>query len=164
MDKTVRFTLNGKEVAVETSPERMLLWVLRTDLGLTGAKYGCGEGYCGACTVLVDGNPERSCQFPLANVEGRRVLTIEGLSRDSRLHPLQQAFADLGALQCGYCTPGMILGAYALLLRKPDPTEAEIADALEINICRCGTYSRIVAAVRQASQALKMKVVDHGAH
>ena len=163
MDKTIRFTLNGEDVAVTTSPERMLLWVLRTDLGLTGAKYNCGEGFCGACTVLVDGRPERSCQFPVAKVEGRRVLTIEGLSRGDKLHPLQQAFAEHGALQCGFCTPGMILAAYALLLRKPDPTEAEIADALEINICRCGTYNRIVAAVRQASQALKMKVVDHGA-
>ena len=161
MDKTIRFKLNGKEVAVETSPERMLLWVLRTDLEHTGTKYGCGEGYCGFCTVLVDGKPERSCQFPLAKVEGKSVLTIEGLSAGSRLHPLQQAFVDNGALQCGYCTPGMIMEAYALLLRKPDPTEAEIADALEGNICRCGTHKRVIAAVRQASGALKMKVVDH---
>jgi aerobic-type carbon monoxide dehydrogenase small subunit (CoxS/CutS family) len=163
MDKTVRFKLNGKEVAVETSPERMLLWVLRTDLAHTGTKYGCGEGYCGACTVLVDGKPTLSCQFPLEKVEGRSVLTIEGLSRGDRLHPVQQAFADHGALQCGYCTPGMILQAYALLLRKPDPTEAEIADALEVNLCRCGSYIRIITAVRAASQALKMKVVDHEA-
>jgi aerobic-type carbon monoxide dehydrogenase small subunit (CoxS/CutS family) len=163
MDKTVRFKLNGKEVAVETSPERMLLWVLRTDLDHTGAKYGCGEGYCGVCTVLVDGRPERACGFPLAKAEGRSVLTIEGLARGGRLHPLQQAFADHGALQCGYCTPGMILQAYGLLLRKPDPTEAEIADALEGNICRCGSYVRIIAAVRTASQAMKMKVVDHDA-
>jgi aerobic-type carbon monoxide dehydrogenase small subunit (CoxS/CutS family) len=163
MDKTIRFKLNGKEVAVETSPERMLLWVLRTDLERTGTKYGCGEGYCGFCTVLVDGRPERSCQLPLANVEGKSVLTIEGLSKGGRLHPLQQAFADNGALQCGYCTPGMIMEAYALLLRKPDPTEAEIADALEGNICRCGTHKRVIAAVRQASGALKMKAVDHEA-
>ena len=148
MDKTIRFKLNGKEVSVTTSPERMLLWVLRTDLGHTGTKYGCGEGYCGSCTVLVDGQPERSCQLPLAKVEGRSVLTIEGLTKGSRLHPLQQAFVDNGALQCGYCTPGMIIEAYALLLRKPDPTEAEIADALEGNICRCGTHKRVVAAVR----------------
>jgi len=161
MDKTIRFRLNGKEVAVETSPERMLLWVLRTDLELTGTKYGCGEGYCGFCTVLVDGQPERSCSLPLSKVEGKSVLTIEGLSKGGRLHPLQQAFVDNGALQCGYCTPGQIIEAYALLLRKPNPTEAEIADALEGNICRCGTYKRIIAAVRQASQAMKMKVVDH---
>jgi len=163
MDKTIRFKLNGNEVSVTTSPERMLLWVLRTDLEHTGTKYGCGEGYCGTCTVLVDGRPERSCQFPLADAEGKSVLTIEGLSRGGKLHPLQQAFADLGALQCGYCTPGMILAAYALLLRKPDPTEAEIADALGANLCRCGAYNRIIAAVRQASGALKMKVVDREA-
>jgi aerobic-type carbon monoxide dehydrogenase small subunit (CoxS/CutS family) len=155
MDKTIRFKLNGKEVAVETSPERMLLWVLRTDLEHTGAKYGCGEGYCGACTVLVDGKPERSCQFPLAKVEGRSVLTVEGLSKGGRLHPLQQAFVDHGALQCGYCTPGMILEAYALLLRKPDPTEAEIVDALEGILCRCGAYKRIIEAVQAASKAMK---------
>jgi aerobic-type carbon monoxide dehydrogenase small subunit (CoxS/CutS family) len=163
MDKTIRFNLNGKEVAVETSPERMLLWVLRTDLDHTGTKYGCGEGYCGACTVLVDGKPTYSCQFPLAKAEGRSVLTIEGLARGGRLHPLQQAFADEGALQCGYCTPGMILRAYALLLRKPDPAEAEIADALETNLCRCGSYNRIVKAVRAASQKMKMKGAGHEA-
>ena len=163
MDKTIRFELNGKEVAIETSAERMLLWVLRTDLDHTGTKYGCGEGYCGACTVLVDGKPTFSCQFPLAKAEGRSVLTIEGLARGGRLHPLQQAFADEGALQCGYCTPGMILQAYALLLRKPDPTEAEIADALETNLCRCGSYNRIVKAVRAASQKMTMKVTGHEA-
>lgn len=165
MDKTIRFRLNGKEITVTTSPERMLLWVLRTDLELTGTKYGCGEGYCGFCTVLVDGKPERSCSLRLSKVEGRSVLTIEGLSKAGRLHPLQQAFIDNGAFQCGYCTPGQILEAYALLLRKPNPTEAEIADALEGNICRCGAYKRIVAAVRQASGAMKMtmKGVDHDA-
>lgn len=163
MDEKVRFKLNGKEVAVETSPERMLLWVLRADLGHTGPKYGCGEGYCGACTVLVDGKSVLSCQYPLAMAVGKSVLTIEGLSSGDRLHPLQQAFVDHGAFQCGYCTSGMILQAYALLLRKPDPTEAEIADALEGTICRCGSYNRIIAAVREAAQALKMKVADHEA-
>jgi aerobic-type carbon monoxide dehydrogenase small subunit (CoxS/CutS family) len=161
MDNTIRFKLNGKEVAVETSPERMLVWVLRTDLEHTGTKYGCGEGFCGFCTVLVDGKPERSCQLPVSQVEGRSVLTIEGLSKGGKLHPLQQAFVDHGALQCGYCTPGLIMEATALLLRKPNPTEAEISAALEGNLCRCGTYTRVIAAVRQASQALKMKVVDH---
>jgi aerobic-type carbon monoxide dehydrogenase small subunit (CoxS/CutS family) len=155
MDKTIRFKLNGKEVAVETSPERMLLWVLRTDLGHTGPKYGCGEGFCGACTVLVDGKPTRSCQFPLAMAEGKEVLTIEGLAAGEHLHPLQQAFADHGAFQCGYCTPGMILQAYALLSRKPQPTDAEIADALEDNICRCGSHTRIIEAVRTAAKAMK---------
>lgn len=163
MDKTIRFKLNGKEVAVMTSPERMLLWVLRTDLEHTGTKYGCGEGYCGFCTVLVDGQPERSCQLPVSKVEGKGVLTIEGLAQNGRLHPLQQAFIDHGAFQCGFCTPGQILQAYALLLRKPDPTEAEIAEALEGNVCRCGAYKRILAAVRQASGALTMKGMDHEA-
>lgn len=163
MDKTIRFRLNGKEVSVTTAPERMLLWVLRVDLEHTGTKYGCGEGYCGFCTVLVEGQPERACQFPLSKVEGKSVLTVEGLARGGKLHPLQQAFVDHGAFQCGYCTPGLIMQAYALLLRKPDPTEAEIADALEGNICRCGTYTRVIAAVRQASGALKMKVVDREA-
>jgi aerobic-type carbon monoxide dehydrogenase small subunit (CoxS/CutS family) len=155
MDKTIRFKLNGKEVRVETSPERKLLWVLRTDLGHTGPKYGCGEGFCGACTVLVDGRPTFSCQFPLAKVEGKDVLTIEGLVKGGRLHPLQQAFADHGALQCGYCTPGMILQAYALLRRKPQPTDAEIADALEGNLCRCGSHNRIIEAVQTAAKAMK---------
>ena len=151
MEKTVRFKLNGKEVGVETSPERMLLWVLRTDLAHTGTKYGCGEGFCGACTVLVDGKPTLSCQFQLAKAAGKEVLTIEGLAKGGRLHPLQQAFIDHGALQCGYCTPGMLLQAYALLGRKPKPTEAEIAEALELNLCRCGSYNRIIAAVRTAA-------------
>lgn len=163
MAKTVRFTLNGKEVAVETSPERMLLWVLRTDLGHTGAKYGCGEGYCGFCTVLVDGKPVLACQFPLAKAEGRSVLTIEGLAKGGRLHPLQQAFIDHGAMQCGYCTPGMILRSYALLLRDPDPAEEDIADALEGNLCRCNNYGRIIAAVRAAARAMKAQGVGHDA-
>jgi aerobic-type carbon monoxide dehydrogenase small subunit (CoxS/CutS family) len=152
MDKTVRFKLNGKEVSVTTSPERMLLWVLRTDLEHTGTKYGCGEGYCRFCTVLVDGRPELACSFSLAKVEGRSVLTIEGLAKGGRLDALQQAFVDHGAVQCGYCTPGMIMQAYALLLRKPRPTEAEIADALEGNICRCGTHTRVIRAVQDAAQ------------
>jgi aerobic carbon-monoxide dehydrogenase small subunit len=155
MDKTIRFKLNGKEVSVTASPERMLLWVLRTDLEHTGTKYGCGEGYCRFCTVLVDGNPELACSFPLAKAEGRSVLTIEGLAQGGRLHPLQQAFVDHGAVQCGYCTPGMIMQAYALLLRKPSPTGAEIADALEGNICRCGTHTRVLEAVQAAAKAMK---------
>ena len=154
MERTIRFKLNGKEVGVESPQERMLLWVLRTDLEHTGTKYGCGEGFCGACTVLVDGQPMLSCQLPLAKVEGKEVLTIEGLAKGERLHPLQQAFLEHDALQCGYCTPGMILQAYALLLRRPHPSEAEIADALEGNLCRCCSYNRIVAAVRTAANAM----------
>jgi len=155
MEKTVRFKLNGQEVGVESPPERMLLWILRADLGHTGTKYGCGEGFCGACTVLVDGKPVFSCQYPLAKAEGKDVLTIEGLAKGGRLHPLQQAFLEHDALQCGYCTPGMILQAYGLLLRKPHPTEAEIAAALEGNLCRCGSYNRIVAAVQTAAKGMK---------
>jgi aerobic-type carbon monoxide dehydrogenase small subunit (CoxS/CutS family) len=155
MDKTIRFKLNGKEVRVESPPERMLLWVLRTDLGHTGTKYGCGEGFCRACTVLVDGKPELSCQFPLAKVEGKGVMTIEGLAKGGRLHPLQHAFLEHDALQCGYCTPGMILQAYALLLSKPHPSAAEIADALEGNLCRCGSYNRVIEAVQTAAKAMK---------
>jgi aerobic-type carbon monoxide dehydrogenase small subunit (CoxS/CutS family) len=155
MDKTILFKLNGKEVRVESPPERMLLWALRTDLGHTGTKYGCGEGFCGACTVLVDSKAVFSCQYPLSKVVGKSVLTIEGLAGGGRLHPLQQAFVDHGALQCGYCTPGMILRAYGLLLEKPNPTEAEIANALEGNICRCGSYNRVVAAVQTAAKAMK---------
>ena len=155
MDKTILFKLNGKEVRVESPPERMLLWALRTDLGHTGTKYGCGEGFCGVCTVLLDGKAVFSCQYPLSKVEGKSVLTIEGLAGGGRLHPLQQAFVDHGALQCGYCTPGMILRAYGLLLEKPNPTEAEIADALEGNICRCGSYNRVVAAVQTAAKTMK---------
>ena len=151
MVQTVKFVLNGKPVEVSADGERMLLWILRGDLGLTGTKFGCGEGFCGACTVLVDNAPVRSCQYPLAEVEGKTVLTIEGLARDGRLHPLQEAFVKHDALQCGYCTPGMILTAYGLLLENPHPGEAEIRDALEGNICRCGAHVRIVAAVLEAA-------------
>ncbi len=153
MVQTVKFVLNGKPVEVSADGERMLLWILRGDLGLTGTKFGCGEGFCGACTVLIDNAPVRSCQYPLAEVEGKSVLTIEGLARDGRLHPLQEAFVKHDALQCGYCTPGMILTACGLLLENPHPGEAEIRDALEGNICRCGAHVRIVAAVLEAAAA-----------
>jgi len=152
MVQTFHFVLNGKPVEVSADGERMLLWILRSDLGLTGTKFGCGEGFCGACTVLVDNAPLRSCQLPLAEVEGKSVLTIEGLARDGRLHPLQEAFVKHDALQCGYCTPGMILTACGLLLENPHPGEAEIRDALEGNICRCGSHVRIVAAVLEAAE------------
>ncbi|MHB8093361.1 MAG: (2Fe-2S)-binding protein [Candidatus Aminicenantales bacterium] len=153
MVQTVKFVLNGKPVEVSADGERMLLWILRGDLGLIGTKFGCGEGFCGACTVLIDNAPVRSCQYPLAEVEGKSVLTIEGLARDGRLHPLQEAFVKHDALQCGYCTPGMILTACGLLLENPHPGEAEIRDALEGNICRCGAHVRIVAAVLEAAAA-----------
>ena len=144
-------TLNGERRRVESDPEKSLLSVLREDLALTGTKYGCGEGQCGACTVLLDGQPARSCRTRLAAVAGKQVTTIEGLETGGQLHPLQQAFLDAGAMQCGYCTAGMIMSGAALLRRSPDPSETEVRRALEGNVCRCGTYTRIVAAVRAAA-------------
>jgi aerobic-type carbon monoxide dehydrogenase small subunit (CoxS/CutS family) len=149
---SIRFRLNGRPVAVETDDARMLLWVLRTDLDLTGTKYGCGEGVCGACTVAVDGKAVHSCQTPLARVQGKSVTTIEGLERDGRLHPLQQAFIDHGGLQCGYCTSGMIMNAYALLQSKPRPSRDAIVEEMEGNLCRCGAHQRILAAIEEASK------------
>ena len=151
MIQTVRFTLNGKSISLSAEGERMLLWVLRTDLGLTGTKFGCGEGFCGACTVLIDGEPVRSCQYPLKNVGGKKVLTIEGLAAGERLHPLQEAFIKNDAIQCGYCTPGIVLAAYSLLLKNPKAGESDIRDALEGNLCRCGAHNRIVKAVLDAA-------------
>jgi len=155
MSRTIRFTLNGKPVSVSVEPERMLLWVLRTDLGLTGTKFGCGEGYCGACTVVLDNQPVRSCQTPLKTVEGKTVLTIEGLEKDGRLHPLQESFMKHDALQCGYCTPGMVLTAWSLLRSNPKPGRQDILDALENNLCRCGAHNRIVQAVEDAAAAIR---------
>jgi aerobic-type carbon monoxide dehydrogenase small subunit (CoxS/CutS family) len=147
--------INGKAVRVEADRERSLLDVLRDDLGLTGAKYGCGEGRCGACTVLIDGAPTRSCVTKLGAVAAREITTIEGLERDGKLHPLQQAFLDAGAMQCGYCTCGMIMAGVALLRQKPQPTREEIVEFMDGNICRCGTHPRIIAAIRTAAQAVK---------
>jgi aerobic-type carbon monoxide dehydrogenase small subunit (CoxS/CutS family) len=147
--------VNGTVRRVEADPERSLLSVLRDDLDVTGSKYGCGEGRCGACTVLIDGKATRSCLTSFGDCEGKQVTTIEGLERNGRLHPLQQAFLDVGALQCGYCTAGMIMSGVALLNRNPEPTTPEIVRAMEGNICRCGTYARIVLALRQAGTALK---------
>ena len=152
MSTTFRFTVNGKARSVQTEPERPLLEVLREDLGLTGAKYGCGEGQCRACTVLLDGKPVTSCLTPVRAAAGKKVVTIEGLAGGGRLHPVQQAFVEEGAMQCGYCVPGMILTAAALLQRNPHPTEAQIIEALNGNLCRCCGYPRIVAAVRRAAE------------
>ena len=152
----VTIGVNGVRRTVETDPPRSLLGVLREDLELTGTKYGCGEGQCGACTVLLDGQPVRSCRTKLSVAAGKAVTTIEGLEKDGRLHPLQQAFLDAGAMQCGYCTAGMILSGVALLARNADPGPAEVARALEGNVCRCGTYARIVAAVRAAGGGAKV--------
>jgi aerobic-type carbon monoxide dehydrogenase small subunit (CoxS/CutS family) len=146
--------VNGEPRRVDVDPRRSLLSVLRDDLDLTGAKYGCGEGQCGACTVLVDGQAVRSCTARVGALEGKKITTIEGLAGEGgRLHPLQQAFLDCGAMQCGYCTPGMIVAGAALLAETPDPSEAEVVKAMQGNVCRCGTYTRIIAAVRKAAGA-----------
>jgi aerobic-type carbon monoxide dehydrogenase small subunit (CoxS/CutS family) len=155
MPETFELRVNGAKRSVETEPERPLLGVLREDLDLTAAKYGCGEGQCGACTVLVDGRPMRSCVLQIKAAAGKEITTLEGLEKDGRLHPVQQAFLDLGALQCGYCTPGMILSGVALLAANPDPTEPDVVRAMEGNICRCCAYPRIAAAVRRAAAAAK---------
>jgi len=147
--------INGVSRRVDVDPERSLLSVLRDELDLTGSKYGCGEGQCGACTVLVDDRPTRSCLTKVASVAGHPVITIEGLERSGQLHPVQKAFAEADAMQCGYCTPGMIMESVALLRRRADPTAPEIAHALEGHICRCGTYDRIVRAVRRAAETTK---------
>jgi aerobic-type carbon monoxide dehydrogenase small subunit (CoxS/CutS family) len=149
--ETIRFTLNGKPVTLDTEPERSLLWVLRTDLELTGTKYGCGEGMCGSCTVIVNGRAARACQTTLGAVRGQSVTTIEGLARDGEPHPLQRAFAEYGALQCGYCTPGMIMSAYGLLMEHHRPTRAEIIRGMEANLCRCGVHQRIIRAIEAAA-------------
>lgn len=150
MERTVSFRLNGKATSVTADDERMLLWVLRSDLGLTGTKFGCGEGMCGACTVVVDGKPVRSCVTPLKDVAGKRVLTIEGLAGE-RLSAIQEAFLELHAFQCGYCTPGMIMTAHALLEKTKRPTRAQIIAAMDDNLCRCGAHGRILEAIEQAS-------------
>jgi aerobic-type carbon monoxide dehydrogenase small subunit (CoxS/CutS family) len=151
MKETISFRLNGRTVRLEVDGDRALLWVLRTDLGLTGTKYGCGESTCGACTVVVGGEAVRSCQLPVKAVRGKDVTTIEGLERNGKLHPLQEAFADAGGLQCGFCTPGMIMNAYAFLLKTPKPTRAQILAGMEDNLCRCAAHTRIVAAIERVS-------------
>ena len=147
--------INGAKHRLEADPERSLLSVLRDDLDLTGCKYGCGEGRCGACTVLIDGKPTRSCVTPLGDCDGKQVTTIEGLERDGNLHPLQLAFMECGAMQCGYCTPGMIMAGVALLARNKSPSPQDVVRVMDGNICRCGTYGRIILAVQKAGQAMK---------
>lgn len=144
-------TINGQRRTVTTEADRPLLMVLRNDLGLTGSKYGCGEGECGACSVLIDGQLERACTVAIGDVKGRTVTTIEGLATGGRLHPVQRAFIDAEAMQCGFCTAGMILAAAALLARDSSPSDQDIVDHMDGNICRCGTYSRILTAVRAAA-------------
>ena len=147
--------VNGSRRRVEADAERTLLSVLRDDLELTGCKYGCGEGRCGACTVLLDGKPVRSCTTRVGAAEGKPIRTIEGLAAGDKLHPLQQAFLDQGAMQCGYCTTGMIMSALGLLTDDPNASREDIVRSMNGNICRCGTYVRILAAVEQAARAMK---------
>jgi len=151
MDQTITLHINGRDHTVTTDPDRPLLDVLREDLGLTGAKYGCGERQCGACTVLANGRPIFSCATRVGTVRGRKLETIEGLADGETLHPLQQAFIDEGVAQCGYCTPGMIMTAVSLLRRQQKPTEEAIRREMQRNMCRCGTYTRIVRAVQRAA-------------
>jgi aerobic-type carbon monoxide dehydrogenase small subunit (CoxS/CutS family) len=151
MKDSISFRLNGKPIQLDVDGDRTLLWVLRTDLGLTGTKFGCGESFCGACTVVVGKEAVRSCQTPVKAVRGKDVTTIEGLERNGKLHPLQEAFADTGGLQCGFCTPGMIMNAYALLLKTPKPTRAQIRSGMEDNLCRCAAHHRIVQAIERVS-------------
>ena len=147
--------VNGARRSLDADADRTLLSVLRDDLDLTGCKYGCGEGRCGSCTVLIDGKATRSCNTPVAKAQDRKIQTIEGLAQGDKLHPLQQAFLDAGALQCGYCTPGMILSALALLDKTPDPSRDDVLTGLSGNVCRCGVYSRIVTAVLKAAKQMK---------
>ena len=152
---TVKLTVNGKQSHVAASPDQPLLWVLREDLQLTGTKYGCGEGQCGACTVLLDGKAVRSCVTPLSAAAAKKVTTIEGLAGNGSLHPVQQAFLREEALQCGYCTSGMVLSAVALLSTNQNPNDTQIMQAMNGNVCRCGTYPRILAAVRGAAHNVR---------
>jgi aerobic-type carbon monoxide dehydrogenase small subunit (CoxS/CutS family) len=147
--------VNGQSFSVEAEADASLLSVLREQLDLIGAKYGCGEGQCGACTVLVDGRTHRSCTTPISTVVGKQITTIEGLAQGDHLHPVQRAFLDEGAMQCAYCTSGMIMSAVFLLNNKPNPTDADILQFMQGNICRCGTYPRIMAAIRRASAATR---------
>jgi aerobic-type carbon monoxide dehydrogenase small subunit (CoxS/CutS family) len=151
----IRFTLNDKPVKMSVNDGRMLLWVLRTELGLTGAKFGCGEGFCGGCTVIIDNEPVRSCQYPMKKVQGKTVLTIEGLAKNGKLHHIQQAFVDHDALQCGFCTPGIILTAYSLLLKNPKPSQRDVIQALDDNLCRCGAHTRMLQAVNSAAERMR---------
>ncbi len=152
---TIQIRLNGQPVTLSGDEERPLLWILRTDLALTGAKYGCGEGLCGACTVLVNGEAVLSCQTAAKDVAGAEVVTIEGLAQNGNLHPIQQAFIDHDALQCGFCTPGMILKTHSFLSENPQPTQDEIIAAMDDNLCRCGSHVRIVQAIQTAAKRMQ---------
>ena len=155
MSETIKFKLNGQEKSLTIERERSLLWVLRTDYDLTGTKYGCGMGHCGACTVLVNNRPVRACMVTIDYVDGRDVVTIEGLNKNGELNAVQKAFIQNEALQCGFCTPGMIMNATGLLHENPEPSRKEIIDVMEENLCRCGSYGRIIDAIQAASKSVK---------
>lgn len=155
MKETIGFQLNGKKTDLLIDPTSTLLWVLRNHFGLTGTKYGCGMGFCGACTILIDNEPVRSCTIPVGDVKGKNIVTIEGLESDGKLHPVQKAFIEHDAMQCGYCTPGMIMNATGLLLKNPAPTTDQIKEGMEDNLCRCGAHVRIIEAVKTAATEMK---------
>jgi nicotinate dehydrogenase subunit A len=157
MIETIRFILNGKPISLTTDSDRKLLWVLRTDFGLTGTKYGCGIGACGACTVLLDKAAVRSCQLPLKSVKGKNIITIEGLADKGKLQPIQKAFIEHDAFQCGYCTSGMILEAYSFLQTNPNPSVAEIVETMDTHLCRCGAHTRIIKAIQSAASEMRGK-------
>jgi aerobic-type carbon monoxide dehydrogenase small subunit (CoxS/CutS family) len=154
LKETIAFTLNGRRVHLDIDGDRKLLWILRTELGLTGTKFGCGEGLCGACTVLVDGEASRSCQLSAHEVAGKEITSIEGLAQGDDLHPIQEAFVQHDAMQCGFCTPGMILTAYSLLKRNPQATREEIIRGMDDNLCRCGAHKRILEAIEGAPRKM----------
>jgi aerobic-type carbon monoxide dehydrogenase small subunit (CoxS/CutS family) len=158
MKESISFKLNRESVTVQVNGEESLLTVLRTYLDKTGTKYGCGLGDCGSCTVLMDNEVIRSCMISVEDVAGTEILTIEGLSSDGSLHPIQKSFIEHDALQCGFCTPGMIMNAYGLLIRNPNPTRENIIDGMEENLCRCGSYNRIIDAIQKASKEMNKKV------
>jgi aerobic-type carbon monoxide dehydrogenase small subunit (CoxS/CutS family) len=155
MEEKISFQLNGKKTDVLIDPTETLLWVLRNHFGLTGTKYGCGMGFCGACTILLDNEAVRSCTIPVGDVKGKTVITIEGLAANGELHPVQKAFVEHDAMQCGYCTPGMIMNAAGLLLKNPSPSKDQIMEGMENNLCRCGAHVRIVDAVDTAAKEMK---------
>ncbi len=153
----IEFQLNGRTMKLEVEGDRKLLWVLRSDLNLPGTKYACGKGLCGACTVLVEEEALRSCQVPIREVAGKKVVTIEGLAKGEKIHPLQKAFLEHNAFQCGFCTPGMILSAYSLLKKNSYPSESEVLRTMDGNLCRCGTHPRILKAIQAAAREMKEK-------
>ena len=155
MKETIRFSLNNEQKEISLDGERTLLWVLRNDFVLTGTKYGCGMGHCGACTVLIDNKPVRSCMVNADFINNKNVVTIEGLGSKTNMHPVQKAFVEHDALQCGYCTPGMIITATGLLYENPEPSRDDIIEAMEENFCRCGAYTRIIDAIKSASKEMK---------